>query len=100
MEAFVCKVISYTLRFNMILGVGIDLVSISKLEKSLLSETFKRKVFTEVEIAMCEHVVNSAQRYAGKFAAKEAFMKAIGKGIRQEVWFSQIEVLNQDTGAP
>jgi len=84
----------------MILGIGIDLVSISKLGKSLGSEAFKRKVFTDAEIAVCEGVVNSAERYAGKFAAKEAFMKAIRKGIRQEIWFSQIEVLNQDTGAP
>ena len=43
---------------------------------------------------------NSAERFAGKFAAKEAFMKAIGKGIRQEVWFTQIEVLNHETGQP
>ena len=76
----------------MLLGLGIDLISISKIAESVQSEAFKRKVFTPAEIESCESVANSAERYAGKFAAKEAFMKAIGKGIRQEVWFSQIEV--------
>ena len=83
----------------MILGLGIDLISVSKIAESIKSDAFKRKVFTPAEIESCEAVANSAERYAGKFAAKEAFMKAIGKGIRQEVWFSQIEVLNLEAGA-
>ena len=84
----------------MILGIGIDLISIEKIAKSVKSKTFQRKVFTSAEIAICEAVSNSAERFAGKFAAKEALMKAIGKGIRQEVWFSQIEVLNRESGQP
>jgi holo-[acyl-carrier protein] synthase len=84
----------------MILGLGIDLVSISKIAESVKSESFRRKVFTSSEIEICEVFANSAEHYAGKFAAKEAFMKAIGKGIRQEVWFTQVEVLNGETGAP
>ena len=84
----------------MILGVGIDLISVSKIAESVKSESFRRKIFTQAEIESCESVANSKECYAGKFAAKEAFMKAIGKGIRQEVWYLQIEVLNQETGAP
>ena len=84
----------------MIIGIGVDLVSIEKMAESIKSDAFKRKVFTPTEIKSCESVVNIAERYAGKFAAKEAFMKAIGKGIRQEVWFTQIEILNHETGAP
>jgi holo-[acyl-carrier protein] synthase len=84
----------------MILGLGIDLVSISKIAESVNSESFQGKVFTPSEIEFCESFANPAEHYAGKFAAKEAFMKAIGKGIRQEVWFTQIEVLNGETGAP
>jgi holo-[acyl-carrier protein] synthase len=84
----------------MIIGVGIDLVSVSKIAESVKSESFRRKIFTPAEIESCESVANSTERYAGKFAAKEAFMKAIGKGIRQEVWFTQIEVFNRETGAP
>src|ERR1051326_958800 len=84
----------------MILGVGIDLMEIEKIEKDILSNIYLRKIFTEHEIVECKSVINSAERFAGKFAAKEAFMKAIGKGIRQEVWFTQIEVLNHDNGQP
>jgi len=84
----------------MILGVGIDLVSVSKIAENVKNEAFRHKVFTPAEIESCEAVANSAERYAGKFATKEAFMKAIGSGIRQEVWFTQIEVLNRETGAP
>lgn len=84
----------------MIIGVGIDLVSIERLAESLKSEAFKRRVFSPAEMAQCEGVANSAEKYAGKFAAKEAMMKAIGKGIRQSVWFTQIELLNQESGAP
>ena len=84
----------------MIIGIGVDLISIEKMAESIKSDVFKRKVFTPTEIESCESVANIAERYAGKFAAKEAFMKAIGKGIRQEVWFTQIEILNHETGAP
>ncbi|MBT3322670.1 MAG: holo-ACP synthase [Anaerolineae bacterium] len=84
----------------MILGVGVDLVSIEKIISNLKRDAFRRKVFTPAEIESCNAISKSAESYAGKFAAKEAFMKAIGKGIRQEVWFTQIEVLNHETGAP
>ena len=84
----------------MIDGVGIDLIEIEKIALSILSEAFLRKVFTEAEIEECRSVTNSAERFAGKFAAKEAFMKAAGMGIRQGVWFTQIEVLTEESGAP
>lgn len=84
----------------MVVGIGIDLVNIPQFEKNLKNEAFVRRVFTPAERNLCEGVKNSSERFAGKFAAKEALMKAIGKGIGQEVWFSQIAVLNRDTGAP
>jgi len=84
----------------MIVGIGVDLVSLDRLAESLISEAFKRRVFSPAEIADCEEFSNSVERYAGKFAAKEALMKAIGKGLRHEVWFSQIEVLTLENGAP
>ena len=84
----------------MILGIGIDLMEIEKIEKKFQSDVHLRKVFTPAEIRECKSVVRSAERFAGRFAAKEAFMKAIGKGIRQEVWFTQIEVLNNQDGQP
>ncbi len=84
----------------MIIGVGIDLLEIEKIVKDIQSDVYLHKVFTEREIADCQGSVNSAERFAGRFAAKEAFMKAIGNGIRQEVWFTQIEVLNHESGQP
>ena len=84
----------------MILGVGIDITEIKKIEESIRSETFQRKVFTPAELKAADRLKNKAQYLAGKFAAKEAFMKAIGAGIHQEVWFTQIEVLNDEFGKP
>jgi holo-[acyl-carrier protein] synthase len=84
----------------MILGVGIDLVDIERMETDLASEAFVRRVFTDEEILYCRSRPKPAESYAGKFAAKEAFMKAIGAGIRQGVWFTDIEVLNKPNGQP
>jgi holo-[acyl-carrier protein] synthase len=84
----------------MIVGIGIDLIEVEKIAKDIHSSVYLHKVFTEAEIAACKGAVNSAQRFAGKFAVKEAFMKAIGNGIRQGVWFLQIEVLNHENGQP
>lgn len=84
----------------MILGIGIDIVEIQKIEESTQSEAFQRRVFTLEEVRSVERYKDKAEHFAGKFAAKEAFMKAIGAGIRQEVWFTQIEVLNDESGRP
>ena len=84
----------------MILGVGIDIEEIEKIAISIQSPAFVRKNFTPDEVALCEGKHTPAQHFAGKFTVKEAFMKAIGAGIRQGVWFSDIEVLNRETGAP
>lgn len=84
----------------MIAAIGIDLVDIRKMRRSIRSDAYLRRVFSEAELAECNSAHNRAERLAGKFAAKEAFMKAIGNGIRQGVWFSQIEVLHLDTGQP
>lgn len=84
----------------MIIGLGMDLVEIADFEKNVRSNAFLRKVFTEAEMQECDSVVNSLERFAGRFAVKEACMKALGHGIRQEVWFTQIEVLNDANGAP
>ena len=77
---------------------GIDILDIPKFAENLKSEAFIRKVFTLAEIAACEREKNPLHCYAAKLAVKEAFMKAIGQGIRQEVWFTQIEVLVNQSG--
>ena len=82
----------------MILGIGIDIVEIQRFEQGKASEAFLKKVFTPKEIQECQQGENAAERYAEIFAIKEAFMKAIGAGIRQEVWFTNIEVHHENTG--
>lgn len=84
----------------MIVGIGIDLVAIEDLKEKLHNQSFVNKVFTGNEIDYCRSFRSSDEHFAGKFAAKEAFMKAIGKGIQQGVWFKQIEVANAPSGAP
>lgn len=76
---------------------GIDLVEISRIEKSIQSEGFKHKVFGEDELKYLEG--KKAQSYAAAFAAKEAFGKAMGTGI---VGFSlsEVQVLHESTGKP
>ena len=90
--------IFFTQNTKMNIRTGIDIVDIPKFVKNAKSDAFIRKVFTPAEIKICEASVDPLQCYAGKFATKEAFMKAIGKGIRQEVWFTQIEISRGETG--
>jgi len=84
----------------MIIGIGIDIVSIPDMAERVKKTNFIEKVFTVKEINYCLSYQNSAERFAGKFAAKEAFMKAINMGIKQEIWFLQIEIRNRVSGAP
>lgn len=84
----------------MIIGVGLDIQAISKIAASLESPAYLKKVFTPAEIALCQPTPHPADHFAGKFAIKEACMKALGAGIRQGLWFTDIEVLNHASGAP
>jgi len=84
----------------MIVGVGIDIIEIDKIAKSVDDPVYLNRVFTPGEIAYCQAIKNGVQSFAGRFAAKEAFMKAIGLGIRQGVWFTDVEVVNAPSGAP
>jgi holo-[acyl-carrier protein] synthase len=83
-----------------ILGIGIEVVEVMRMAGRLERESFLRKVFTPAEIDACRAVHRIKECFAGKFAVKEAFMKALGAGISQGVWFTNFEVLNDETGAP
>lgn len=89
-----------TSKENMIIGIGIDITEIKNIEENLRSDAFQRKIFTVNELEAVREYGNKAEHLAGKFCAKEAIMKALGAGIRQEVWFNQIEVLNGESGEP
>lgn len=78
----------------MIIGTGIDLLSIPRLEKALARHPLlKKRVFTEGEIRTCERKVKPLGSYAGRFCAKEAAMKALGTGWGQGVGWQDVEVV-------
>ena len=85
-----------------IFGIGTDIVNIKRMEKSLkrYGPKFKKKVFSEYEIKYCEKKKNSSAFYAKRFAAKEAFTKALGTGINKETILKNIEVRNDLRGKP
>ena len=85
-----------------ILGIGIDIVEIHRLKKILLKKesNFKKKIFTINEVAYCEKKLNSISCYSKRFAAKEAFVKALGTGFRKNINFKDIEVVNKHYGKP
>jgi len=85
-----------------ILGTGIDIVENYRLKKLLLKKksNFKNKIFTNNEIAYCEKKSNITNCYSKRFAAKEAFVKALGTGFRKNINFKDIEVLSNHYGKP
>ena len=85
-----------------ILGTGIDIVENYRLKKILLKKksNFKKKIFTIKEVAYCEKKSNSISCYSKRFAAKEAFVKALGIGFRKNINFKDIEVVNNTYGKP
>ena len=85
----------------MIKGVGTDIVEVARIERSLgKGEKFKQLVFHQKEIEYCESRGKSLLCYAGRFAAKEALVKALGTGLRGELKFSEMYFLNDDMGKP
>ena len=87
------------------LSIGVDIVSIERMENILNSQKgtrFKQRIFTGSEITYCQNRGrNASQHFAGRFAAKEAVKKAIlSKGDNQSPWFKKIEILSRQDGAP
>ena len=83
----------------MIVGIGNDIIEIERIEKAILKEGFKNKVYTERELENIEKRGNRTETYAGIFSAKEAISKAIGTGVR-EFSLIDLEILNDDLGKP
>lgn len=85
----------------MIIGIGTDIIEVERIRKHIEAGFgFKEKVFTLKEIAYCESKTNKAQNYAARFSAKEAFLKAVGTGLRHGLAFTDIEVVNDELGKP
>ncbi len=85
-----------------IFGIGIDLIRVDRIEQSLSrwGVRFEKRILTEGEIRICSERVARARCVALRFAAKEAFVKALGTGIREPVLWLDIEVRNNTLGKP
>ena len=85
-----------------IFGIGTDIVNINRIDHSLKKYgfSFKNKIFSKKEISYCEKKKDSSAFYAKRFAAKEAFSKALGTGIRKGVNLKNIEISNNIHGKP
>ena len=86
----------------MILGTGIDIVNISRIERLMTrwGNLFLTRVFTQHEIDWCQQRARPPECFATRFAAKEAFLKAIGRGLRNGIQWTDIEVENDPLGKP
>jgi holo-[acyl-carrier protein] synthase len=81
---------------------GVDIIEIGRIKKSLEElEGFRKRVFTDNEIAYCEDRKNARfESYAARFAAKEAVLKALGTGLAEGIQWKHIEVSNDERGKP
>jgi len=86
----------------MILGTGVDLAEVGRISHAITryGRRFVDRIYTPAEIAYVERKANRFERYAGRFAAKEAGMKAIGTGWKQGVRWQDFEVANLPSGRP
>jgi holo-[acyl-carrier protein] synthase len=86
----------------MVIGTGIDIVNIERIERMMArwGILFLGRVFTEKEIVWCQKRARPQECFAIRFAAKEAFLKAIGLGLRNGIQWTDIEVENDPLGKP
>jgi holo-[acyl-carrier protein] synthase len=86
----------------MILGTGVDLAEVDRIRDAIArhGDRFIKRIYTDAEIAYVERKANRFERYAGRFAAKEAGMKAIGTGWKRGVRWHDFEVSNLPSGRP
>lgn len=85
----------------MIKGIGIDMIEPERVAASMSKKKgFRELVFSKKEIAYCEKKTKKFEHYAARFAAKEAFFKAIGTGWGKGTAFNEIEISNNKDGKP
>tara|TARA_A100000164_G_C21622999_1_gene637513 strand:- start:179 stop:562 length:384 start_codon:yes stop_codon:yes gene_type:complete len=84
----------------MIIGNGVDIIENKRISKSLKIKGFKQRLFTSREIDISKKHKNKVSYFAKRFAAKEAFVKSIGAGFRNNINFNDIEVFSTKNGKP
>ena len=81
-------------------GVGTDIIQVNRLKKSLNKKPFLSRIYSKEEILKCKRSKVNSNCFAKRFAAKEAFSKALGTGISNGINFNEIIVLNEKSGKP
>ncbi len=87
---------------SVIIGIGTDLAEVPRIRRSIenYGDRFLQRIYTEQERAYSSRRANAAERFAARFAAKEAGMKAIGTGLRHGITWKDFEVVNEPSGRP
>ena len=83
-----------------IFGIGTDIVKISRIDKLIKKKNLISRLFNKKEITKCSMIKNAKNCYAKRFAAKEAFAKALGTGLAKGIKFKEIIVMNEKNGKP
>jgi holo-[acyl-carrier protein] synthase len=91
-----------TLNKNMIVGTGIDIAEVPRIRRSIerFGDRFLQRIYTAGEMRYCDSKANRVERYAARFAAKEAAMKALGTGWNHGVRWRDCEVVRAPGGRP
>jgi len=82
------------------LGIGVDIVQNSRIRKSITNKNFLLRIFTNDEINKSKKIKNKTAFFSKRFAAKEAFSKALGTGFRETLNFKDISITNNKNGKP
>ncbi len=83
-----------------VVGVGVDIVENIRIKKSINNKSFLKRIFSNNEIMLAKRIKNKSDYYAKRFAAKEAFVKSLGIGFRENLNFKDISVKNDKLGKP
>jgi len=83
-----------------IIGIGVDIVDNSRIQKKIKNKNFIKRIFSKKEIVFAKKTINKTNYYAKRFAAKESLSKAIGTGFRKGLNFRDISIINDKYGKP
>ncbi len=83
-----------------ILGIGVDIIENNRIKKSIQNNKFKTRIYSSNELKLSKNVKNKVAYFSKRFAAKEAFSKALGSGISENLNFKDIEIVNDKKGKP
>ena len=83
-----------------ILGIGVDIIDNKRIKKSIKNNKFKNRIYSANELKLSSLSIYKTSFFSKRFAAKEAFAKALGTGFRNSLNFKDIEVINDELGKP